>query len=96
MRKNDKMNRTFFGFFENKTTTTQQPNISISTSTTSPMMIESDEIVENIDNIEGYLFAITILIALILLFKVIKICKRGYKIHNERIIMRHNSTPQIN
>lgn len=46
---------------------------------------------ENEDNSEIYLLIITIEVGLILLYKIIRMCNKGYRYHNETIISKHES-----
>lgn len=75
---------------------------STTTSTTTPIPIiysepiETTEIVDEIETVEGFLLVIVIQLTLMIVYKLIKLCKRGYKMHNEKIIRIHeNTNPRI-
>lgn len=67
-------------------TTTKTPNIFVENN--------NNELSEKIDDLEVYLIIITIQLTLIVLFKLLKLCKKGYKIHNEKIIKKHTNTSE--
>lgn len=60
-------------------TTTKTPNIFVENN--------NNELSEKIDDLEVYLI-------IIVLFKLLKLCKKGYKIHNEKIIKKHTNTSE--
>lgn len=106
MRQNSKMsNKSIFGLIGSSTTTTTMATTSTtpvsSTTTQIPIIINetsenNDEIIEELDTIEGFLTIIVIQLMLVIIYKLFKICKRGYHIHNEKIIRMHESTnPRI-
>lgn len=44
-----------------------------------------------ISNIEVLLVLIIILISVIVLYKILKLCRKGYSHHNEKVIKKHES-----
>lgn len=81
------------------TTTITTPK---STSTTpmsehlSPIINEYYEnLIETLDDTKSWTIVIAIGILLIITIKTISLCKKVYKIHNEKIIMKARISPQI-
>lgn len=75
------------------------------TSTTSKTMLQStvrpvtiiqeglnNELSESLNNVETLIIIIIIFMTIMVAFKIFKICKTGYKIHNEKVIKKHEST----
>lgn len=55
-----------------------------------------NDLIENISDIKLWIKIIAIIIVKIVLLKVIKMCKKAYQMHNEKIIQRHSRfSPQI-
>ena len=55
-----------------------------------------NEILDCLEDIETFMILIFAQIVIVLIVKLAKMCKRGYKIHNESIIQRHSrQSPQI-
>lgn len=56
----------------------------------------NNELIETIErvisNIEVLLVLIIILIGVIVLYKIIKLCRKGYNHHNEKVIKRHETS----
>lgn len=99
-------NKSFLGLFESSTksaainlTTMSTSSSTTTTSTTTPIPIIikessdiSDTIVEEIETVEGFLLIIVIQLTLVILYKLIKMCRKGYRMHNEKVIRIHEST----
>lgn len=55
-----------------------------------------DTVKEILNDIKMWIMIITIIILKIVIIKAIRLCRKGYKIHNQNIIQRHSRTsPQI-
>lgn len=78
------------------TTTTTMPITTKETTTQKPVIIipqnDNAEILELIDNVETFLIIIVVILSMIILAKIIKMCKKGYKMHNNKVIQKHEST----
>lgn len=84
--------------------TTATKTTSTTTSTTMPTPKSTvnineddlDNLLENVSDIKLWIIIIATIIVKIVIIKLIKLCKRGYTMHNEKIIQRHNRiTPQL-
>lgn len=109
MRINSKMsNKGIFEYFESSTnitipaiiTTTSIPTTT--TTTTSKPIIpiinidESENIIDGIETINGFLLIIVIQLTIIIAYKMFKMCRRVYTFHNEKIVRIHERTnPQL-
>lgn len=102
------MNRTFLDIFS----TTKIPNTTMATTqqtttttatpkTTSAnplinVIADNEEIIDEIKTVQDFLIILTLLVAFVVIFKLIKLCKKGYNMHNERVIMRaQNSSERL-
>lgn len=57
---------------------------------------ELDTIIDQIDDIKIWIIIMVVITLKFVLIKAIKMCRRGYKIHNESIIQRHaRQSPQL-
>lgn len=91
------MNQSTTAAAATKTTTTSSTTTkAISTTTMSSPSIghlnneQIIEIIENLTDIKIWIIIITIIIIKIVIIKAIKLCKKGYEIHNQKVIQRHN------
>lgn len=89
---------------ENNLTTTSTTS-STSTTTSAPtqeahnetmIFVGLNELIETISDIETEITIIIVILATMLFYKIIKICRKGYELHNEKIIQRHESTNLAN
>lgn len=81
------------------TSTTAATTSTISTmlhTTTKPITVISenlsDTLSDMLQSVESLIIIIIICLSLMIAFKVIKVCKMGYAMHNDHIITRHEST----
>lgn len=106
MRKNDKLEKGIFGLWSanvNATTTTSTTELittmAITTTTTTtkkPIIFEEipgkDSMIELLESVQFWAIVLTVFIALMIIYKLIQICRMGYIIHNERVISKHESS----
>lgn len=106
----ERINNKIFGFFENTTLNTSKTStmITSTTSTVKPTTTstlkptvqhisvyqDNSEVIETINSLKNFLVIVTVLIGLIVIYKIIKLCRQGYKIHNDRIINRHQNSSE--
>lgn len=91
---------------QNKTNVTSSTVMSITTSTMIPtttsttpkalLQSPADRIAEilteGFENLQTILIVIIILMGLIVSYKLVKLCRMGYKMHNVKVIKKHEST----
>ena len=98
----ERINDKIFGFFENTTFNTSKTStmITSTTSTVKPSTTstlkptvqhisvyqDNSEVIETINSLKIFLVIVTVI------YKIIKLCRQGYKLHNDRIIMRHQNS----
>lgn len=78
---------------------TVAPSVAV-TSTSAPQISNySDDletIIEQLDDIKIWIIIMAVITLKFVIIKAIKMCRRGYKIHNESVIQRHTrQSPQI-
>lgn len=50
---------------------------------------EIDSIIQTLSYVKLWLILFTLIVIKVIIFKVIKTCKKAYTVHNERVIRQH-------
>lgn len=78
-----------------KMSNTTVKQITTTSTTTTERYIINDDQSDGFETVEGFLLIIVLELMLMITYKLFKLYKRGYNVHNERIIQRHQNQVQL-